>query len=409
MVRSSRIISGSRREKNELPPRFVLKATTIINNGVCGDHCPSGRIPSLDGLRGVAILMVLIGHCSFSFPLLAWGPLRFASNAALGVNVFFILSGFLIYSLSIREIEKTGAFNWKQFYMRRVLRIFPCFYFYIAVVLLLMAVGVVALSWQMIVSAATFSINYRHVWDHSGATCDYYVIGHYWTLALEEQFYLTWPLLILLRIKGRLLPTLVAIIALAPLIRIACYFFTPGSRDQIGMMFHTGFDSIAAGVLLGELLRREPSKLWLERWSSKRSVVSVALVFLLVLSPLLTGHFRGAYSITIGKSLELFALCILITAAVSFPQTLLFRVLNWGPLAYVGVLSYSLYVWNNLFLLGEKYWLNAFPFNIACVAGMAVVSHYLVERPFLKLKDRFHIFPLRDATHGGRGRSSPGK
>ena len=186
---------------------------------------------------------------------------------------------------------------------------------------------------------------------------------------------------ILLRIKGRLLPTLVAIIALAPLIRIACYFFTPGSRDQIGMMFHTGFDSIAAGVLLGELLRRAPSKRWLERWSSKRSVVAVALVFLLVLSPLLTGHFRGAYSITIGKSLELFALCILITAAVSFPRTLLFRVLNWGPLAYVGVLSYSLYVWNNLFLLGEKYWFNAFPFNIACVAGMANLGKAYIPIP----------------------------
>lgn len=363
---------------------------SLVNNGVSADNCPGGRIPSLDGLRGVAILMVLAGHSSFSFPLLAAGPLKFAGNAALGVNVFFILSGFLIYSLSVREIEKTGGFNWRQFYMRRVLRIFPCFYFYIAVVLALMAAGVVALSWQMIVSAATFSINYRHVWDHTGAGYDYYVIGHYWTLALEEQFYLTWPLLILLRLRGRLLPVLVAIIALAPVIRVACYFLTPGSRDQIGMMFHTGFDSIAAGVLLGELLRREPSRAWLERWSSKRLVVALALVFLLVVSPFLASHLRGAYSITAGKTLELFALCILITAAVSFPGTLLFRFLNWGPLAYVGVLSYSLYVWNNLFLLGQKYWFNAFPINLACVAGMAVVSHYLVERPFLKLKDRFH-------------------
>ena len=366
-----------------------MKLRTNNSNDACGGS--SGRIPSLDGLRGIAILMVLIGHGSFSFPLLAYGPLRFAANAALGVNVFFILSGFLIYGLSVREIEKTGAFDWKQFYVRRVLRIFPCFYFYIAVLLLLMGAGVISLSRPMIVSAATFSLNYRHVWDHTIGAYDYYAIGHYWTLALEEQFYLTWPLLILLRIKGRLLPTLVAIIALAPLIRIACYIFTPGSREQIGMMFHTGFDSIAAGVLLGELLRRDRPRLWLERWSSKRAVVAGALVFLLFLSPLLTGHFRGAYSITIGKSLELFALCLVITAAVTFPQTLLFRFLNWGPLAYVGVLSYSLYVWNNLFLLGENFWFSFFPLNIACVAGMALVSHYLVERPFLKLKDRFHV------------------
>ena len=81
----------------------------------------------------------------------------------------------------------------------------------------------------------------------------------------------------------------------------------------------------------------------------------------------------------------------MITAAVTFPQTLLFRFLNWSPLAYVGVLSYSLYVWNNLFLLGENFWFSFFPCNIACVAGMALVSHYLVERPFLKLKDHFHV------------------
>lgn len=368
-----------------------MNSTFLINNSTSEGNKPSGRIPSLDGLRGIAILLVLIGHTSFSFPVLASGLLRFAGNAPLGVNVFFMLSGFLIYSLSIREVEKTGGFNWRQFYMRRVLRIFPCFYFYLFVLLLLTGAGVILLSWQMVVSAATFSLNYRHVWDQSSGAYDYFAIGHYWTLALEEQFYLTWPLLMLLRIRGKLLPTLVGIMALAPLIRIGCYFLTPGSREQIGMMFHTGFDAITAGVLLGELLRRSPSKQWLERWSSKPLVVEGALIFLLVVSPLLSGHFRGAYSITIGKSLELLALGLVITAAVSFPQTPLFRLLNWGPLAYVGVLSYSLYVWNNLFLLGEKYWFQAFPFNIMCVVGMALVSHYLIERPFLKLKDRFHI------------------
>ena len=342
--------------------------------------------------------MVLIGHGSHSLPILSNHLLRFAGNGSLGVQIFFVLSGFLIYNLSVREIEKTGKFNWKQFYIRRVLRIFPCFYTYIGTLSLLIGIGTIVLTWQMVISAATFTLNYRHIWDHTIEVYDYVVIGHYWTLALEEQFYLAWPLLILLLNKRRLLPVLLAIMALAPFIRTACYFLTPGSRGQIGMMFHTGFDSIAAGVLLGELLRRASSKKWLEGLASKRAFVLGTLVFLLFLSPLLGERFRGAYGITVGKSLELFCLCIVITAAVSFPRTLLFRFLNWRPLAYVGVLSYSLYVWNNLFLLGTGHWFNAFPYNYMSVAGMAFVSHYLVENPFLRLKDRFHKTDISKAT-----------
>jgi peptidoglycan/LPS O-acetylase OafA/YrhL len=217
------------------------------------------------------------------------------------------------------------------------------------------------------------------------------VIGHYWTLALEEQFYLTWPVLMLLFARRRLLPVLAVIMLLAPILRVACYFLTPGSRGQIAMMFHTGFDAIAAGVLLGELLRRPSAKAWLENLAANRWVLGTAILFPVVISPLLVNHFRGAYEITIGKSLELACLVIVVTAAVSFPGTLLFRFLNWRPLVFVGILSYSLYVWNNLFLYSAGHWrVNSLPFNFLCVLGMALASHYLVERPFLQLKDRFH-------------------
>lgn len=217
------------------------------------------------------------------------------------------------------------------------------------------------------------------------------MIGHYWTLALEEQFYLTWPLLMLLFVRRRLLPVLVTIMVLAPFVRIACYFLTPGSRGQIGMMFHTGFDSIAAGVLLGELMRRPRPRAWLRSVAVQPWIVCSSIVFLVFVSPLLTEHFRGAYEITIGKTLELACLCLVITAAVSFPQTAMFRFLNWRPLAYLGVLSYSLYVWNNLFLYSGWHGLiETFPVNFLCLFSMALASHHLVEKPFLKLKTYFH-------------------
>lgn len=352
---------------------------------------PSSRIPSLDGLRGIAILCVLLGHGSYSLSLLPGPFFTFAGNGALGVSIFFVLSGFLIYNLSVREFQKTGGFSWKQFYLRRVLRIFPCFYLFIAVILVLKTMGKLTLTWPMIIGAGTFSQNYVHLWSNLSGPSDYFVIGHYWTLALEEQFYLTWPVLMLLFARKKLLPVLVVIMVLAPFLRIACYFLTPGSRGQIAMMFHTGFDSIAAGVLLGELLQRARPRAWLTALAANRLVILGAILFVVFISPLLAAHFRGSYEITIGKSLVLACLCVIITSAVSFPGTLLYQFLNWRPLVFIGVLSYSLYVWNNLFLYSDGHWrINSFPFNFICLVGMALASHYCVERPFLRLKDRFH-------------------
>ncbi len=354
------------------------------------DVLASGRIPSLDGLRGVAILMVLLGHGFITMPPAANHWLFYAGNAQLGVNIFFALSGLLIYNLSARETQRTGRFDWKLFYVRRVLRIFPCFYLYLAVLTVLMGLGWIVLSRRMLLSAATFSLNYRPLWDHQEGRYNYEVIGHYWTLALEEQFYLTWPLLMFLHFRRRLLAFLMVVMAAAPLIRVASYFLAPGTRGAINLMFHTQFDSIAAGVLLGVLLRREASRRWLERAASRGWLVAGLLVFLTYVSPLLAFRWRGSYGLTVGKSLDLVSLGVVITAAVSFPASRLFRLLNWRPLAYVGVLSYSLYVWNNLFLLGMGRWFNVFPWNLGCVVAMALLSHYLVENPFLRLKEHFH-------------------
>jgi hypothetical protein len=104
--------------------------------------------------------------------------------------------------------------------------------------------------------------------------------------------------------RGKLVPFLAAFIVIAPLLRVACYFLMPGSRPQIGMMFHTAFDSIAAGVLLGELLRRSETRTKLQRFAASRWVLAPAILYPAFVSPLLSLHFGGAYAITIGKSLD---------------------------------------------------------------------------------------------------------
>lgn len=348
----------------------------------------SARIPSLDGLRGVAIALVLIGHFSYGLKFLPPTVLGLLGNGKLGVNVFFVLSGYLIYSLSAREVRETGAFSWRNFYLRRVLRIFPCFYLFIVVLLVLKSLGLVQLAGSTLASAATFTLNYAHLWIREAASPDYHVVGHYWTLALEEQFYLTWPLLMLLFVRGRLLPVLVGVIVLAPVSRIVCYYLMPESRGQLGMMFHTAFDSIAAGVLLGEMLAAERPRQILLRLAGNGLLVAGAIVFVFLISPLVGGRLRGTYTATIGPTLDLACLTVIITAAVHFPGTLLHRFLNWGPLAFVGVISYSLYVWNNLFLYDHGWTVQSPPWNLACVFGLAILSHYFVEKPFLQLKKK---------------------
>jgi peptidoglycan/LPS O-acetylase OafA/YrhL len=355
------------------------------------------RIPGLDGLRAIAVLFVLIGHGAYSFPIALGAAFPFFGNGDLGVNIFFVLSGYLIYELSAREYEKTGRFDWRQFYLRRILRIFPCFYSYIAVVAILIGLGVLYLTPSMMLGVTTFSMNYRQLWDHSTVGGNYLVICHYWTLTLEEQFYLTWPLLMFLLARKRLLTVMGVVILLAPFVRVFCYFFTPGSREQIGMMFHTGFDSIAMGVFLGELLRRQSWRTRLQALAAKRWVLASAIIFLLLVSPALTGRFRGGYSITIGKTLELACIALVIVANVSSSSLTLSRILNWRPVAFMGVLSYSLYVWNPLFLDVETNWvINRFPLNYIALILTAIGSYYLIEKPFLRLKD--HLRGRRKAT-----------
>jgi peptidoglycan/LPS O-acetylase OafA/YrhL len=351
-----------------------------------------GRIPSLDGLRGIAILLVLIGHGGSTFHLPA-KLLPYLGNAEAGVRIFFALSGFLIYNLSQREIAKTGGFSMLQFYKRRTLRIFPCFYTFLIVAGVLAGCGVLLLTPQMIAAAGTFTLNYFNASQDMAEHTDFNAVGHYWTLALEEQFYLTWPLLIFFARKGYLHKLLVGVMIAAPVLRVATalYSHAHGNDAFAGktvMMFHTGFDQIAAGVLLGELMQRARPRAFLMKLASNFFVVAAAALFLFVISPWLGERFGGKYILAAGISLEIACICLLIVFVVCVRTTAVFRLLNWRPLAFIGVLSYSLYVWNNLFLQIHGHWFNLFPYNYLMVAVMGLASHYLIENPFLRLKSR---------------------
>src|SRR4051812_4266975 len=144
------------------------------------------RLPSLDGLRALSILAVLFGHVAGTRG--AYQPLPFmGSLAILGVRVLFVLSGFLITFLLLKEQARTGAISLRAFYFRRMLRIFPVFYAFLLGVALLKTGGILHVPWVDLVTAGSFLGDFR--------TADWNV-SHFWSLSTEEQFYFFWPALL---------------------------------------------------------------------------------------------------------------------------------------------------------------------------------------------------------------------
>jgi peptidoglycan/LPS O-acetylase OafA/YrhL len=153
-------------------------------------------IPSLDGLRALSIFVVIIAHCNWYLPAAIQDSLAFRvviGNGSLGVAIFFVISGYLITGLLLREFDKTGTVSLKRFYFRRTLRIFPPFYAFLAVVGLLWAMGVamVGVDLRSFLAAATYTVAY-----YPGMKMG--MIFHSWSLSIEAQFYLLWPLTFLI-------------------------------------------------------------------------------------------------------------------------------------------------------------------------------------------------------------------
>jgi len=168
------------------------------------------RLPGLDGLRALAVLMVVFHHLCSQGALGRWPALQvMLQQGSFGVQIFFVLSGFLITWLLLKEESRSGTIDIARFYFRRSLRILPPAFFYLAVILFLTVAGVLAVGTRDLLYSALFI---RNAYGVGGSP----EVSHYWSLAVEEQFYLTWPfLLLVLRGRTRLLVTAALIVLLA--------------------------------------------------------------------------------------------------------------------------------------------------------------------------------------------------
>jgi peptidoglycan/LPS O-acetylase OafA/YrhL len=169
------------------------------------------------------------------------------------------------------------------------------------------------------------------------------------------------------------------------------------------MMAHTGYDAIAIGVLLGEFMVRSRSRSLLMFLATKVWLFWLCLFILFVFSPVMVHLLRGSYAVTFGATIDLIAISGIIIVAVTQHHRVLFRILNWRPIMFVGTLSYSIYIWNPLFLYeASPIPFNQAPINFVLVIVAALISYYGVERPFLRLKERLgkrSLLPLSNPTH----------
>lgn len=339
------------------------------------------NIPSLDGMRAISILLVIAGHSIPHFARWIKLPARiYILFAHTGVSVFFVISGFLITILLLKELDGTGTIGLRRFYLRRAFRIFPPFYLYLSIVFVLTVMGVFQLPLRAFFFAATYTSNYFF-----GPGGGFAGLQHLWSLCIEEQFYLLWPATLLLLGKRRAIYCATVLILISPLSRVLTYFvLAPQHRAMVGRMFHSGIDTIMFGCLIALLwqsdLFERTRRIWASDWCFAGNVF-----FLGCLDPLLDLRFQGRYGLTVGMTLEGVSICLVTLYLVTRPGTAPGRLLNTPALRHIGVISYSLYLWQNI-LTSEN--LGFFPYNLAAILVCAELSYWGVERPALRLRDR---------------------
>lgn len=333
---------------------------------------------ALDGIRGIAILSVLLFH--YRVPYILGG--------FYGVDIFFVLSGFLITSILLKELAASGTLSFKNFYIRRILRLFP------ALCLMLLLYGILAFffaknpSRHYVDMAIVFF--YLSNWTRAFDLKHPAEMGHTWSLSIEEQFYLVWPTIMYhaykrLAIKG-LFAVVLALAALATLNRIVLVPFV--TYDRLYNGFDTRVDTILYGCLLGILFFWKK-----DTWCP--AVVKKIVPYVgwggITLN-LFIGHVYAQQTYWYGMFMVAISSCCLIFAAVMAVESKTKQVLSTPLLVWFGKRSYGLYLWHytiNSILKIDQHGLSRTVLSLLMTFLLTEFSYRFVERPCMSFKGRF--------------------
>lgn len=343
-----------------------------------------GRVASLDGLRAISIAMVLSSHaaesCGFPQGLPSW--LSWLFNGVLGVRIFFVISGFIITLLLLKEETSNGKFSIGNFYLRRIFRIIPVYYLFIITVIIISRLNNFNVTPSDYIPAFTFTMGW---WRG-----DSWLLGHTWSLSVEEQFYLLWPLaLLIVKTPRKRLYMVLAGIAIYPFMRIAVYL-SPLAENR-SYLFITQGDAILFGCLLAILLFYYgdtavgylTKRVWVTR------IICLAMITLS--TAVQSKAMLGMVTVPLSNTIEALSIAVLIGSFI-FNKDAVYRLLNSKVFVFLGMISYSWYLWQQLFLYECDLYFSGIPFlfplNIITSLVVAVLSYYLIERTFENMKKR---------------------
>jgi peptidoglycan/LPS O-acetylase OafA/YrhL len=362
-----------------------------------------GYEPALDGIRAWALLGVITAHAGFSH----------LPSAGIGLYVFFVLSGYLITHLLLVEAETTAGVSLGRFYGRRALRLLP------ALVLVLIASGVWALAdggpsaertLRGIPFVALYVGNWANAFSQIGGTYDLGLLGHTWSLSVEEQFYLLWPLLLIFVLghsdqRWTLVRVALGLAALSAVSRIAFW----GSVEHPLRLHGTdqAADAILIGCALGATFHAVGARGLEVLRIAARWLVWPGLALVLVVAARVNGLTQDEGDLRLLDWLLLPAIAvaaaILIAHVVLERRSPLGRFLAIRPVAWVGKISYGIYLWHLLVirLLGPHVdgpeGLRVLVLTAASIA-IGAASYYGFELRFLRLKRRLEVVPTRTAN-----------
>jgi len=347
-----------------------------------------GYSPALDGLRGIAILAVLAYN----------GHLSYGRGGFVGVNIFFVLSGFLITTLLVQEFRHSAKIELKNFYYRRALRLLPALF-----ALMVVCMGYAAvlqpqdkaeLTFRGVLYTFFYVANWAQVGDVASGIG---ALSHCWSLSVEEQFYLVWPLLLILLLKSRLKRSGISVVLV---VMIAASFAWSAVLSLKGVNYlriYFGSDTRAGELLIGCLLAL------IMHWGlvPKTKFVRFALRLTSILMFAATGYaivaaryysaffYRGGFLVIAAGTAAVIADTMLFPSLVS-------KALSFRPLVWIGKVSYGLYLWHYPIFEGSRLALEN-RLNPVAYQGLrfgaafivAAASFYWLEKPFLKLKQRY--------------------
>lgn len=325
------------------------------------------RIPSLDGLRAISIVAVIVGHVAKAMHSRAvWG-----AYGNTGVRIFFVISGYLITRLLLSEQQRTSKISLREFYIRRGFRILPAAFVFIAVAKI---IEWREMSWYHVAAAAFYLANYTSLpW----------IFGHLWSLSVEEQFYLLWPGILKIWFKQRI-PILLAVMFFCPVLHVVLYYFKiPGGGDAL---FPVVADNLAVGCLLAMLESRIPRI---------PGYAALAMALAVVLIPFYPGRTvaRTLIQALVIHPIYLLSIAGVVLHVIRRPYWLL----NCRPVEWLGRISYSLYLWQEPFCPNPNFRSG---YAIVFALAAACVSYYAIEQPALRIRDLLS----KDRKNGGESR-----